>query len=181
MPYFTRLTDIITCSLTEILDESSDPETTLRDVIREMEEGLAGARRTVRASDGNRQRLRAEIEQHEAQMQKWVDRARQSLVGQNENDARESLTRKVELEDLLDGLRPELDAAESTYQHMLRIRKALEARHSEAMRRLFELTGKREPVQLESETAVHAISRSQQEKQDEVEAELAALRRQLDE
>lgn len=181
MPYFTRLTDIITCSLTEILDDCADPESILRDVIREMEEGLAGARRSVRSSDGNRSRIREEIEQHEAQMRKWVERAKQSLADNNENAAREALTRKVELEDLLDGLRPELEAAESTFQHMLRIRKALEARHSEAMRRLSEMTGHEEPVRLESETAVHATSQSQQEKQDEVEAELAELRRQLGE
>ena len=181
MPYFTRLTDIITCSLTEILSEAADPVLTLRDVIREMQEGLTGARRTVRTSDGNRTRIRSEIEQHEAQMQKWVDRAKEALSARDEDGAREALMRKVEIEDLLDGLRPELDAAESTYQHMLRIRKALEARHSEAMRRLSELTGQEEPVRLESETAVHAISQAQQEKHAEVEAELEALRRQLGE
>ena len=35
MPYFSRLTDIVTCSLTEILDSSDDPQTTLKEVLEE--------------------------------------------------------------------------------------------------------------------------------------------------
>jgi hypothetical protein len=63
---------------------------------------------------------------------------------------------------------------------MLRIQKALEARYAEAQRRMSELTGQPSEVRLESETAVHAVTQSQEEKKSEVEAELAALRKQLD-
>ena len=89
------------------------------------------------------------------------------------------MTRKVEVEDLIDGLKPEFEAAKSTHQHMQRIQKALEARHSEALRRLSDLTGEPAAVPLESETAVHAAAAAQQEKNDEVEAELEALRKEL--
>ena len=37
MPHFSRLTDIITCNLTVILNESSDPAITLREIIDENE------------------------------------------------------------------------------------------------------------------------------------------------
>lgn len=179
MPYFTRLTDIVTCSLTEILDGSDDPELTLREVIQEMEEGLSGARRSANTANGNRERIQREIEEHTAQITEWVDRARQALEAGHEDEARESLTRKVEIEDLVEGLKPELQAADKTHEHMLRIQKALEARHSEAVRRLSEITGTTEDIRLESDTAVHAVAQSQQERQDEVEAELAALKKQL--
>ncbi|MEZ6063122.1 MAG: PspA/IM30 family protein [Planctomycetaceae bacterium] len=179
MPHFSRLTDIITCSLTQILSESSDPVATLREVIDEMEEGLAGARRTARTAAANRDRLRREIDEHSAQVTSWHEKARTALAASDESGARDALTRKVEVEDLVDGLRPELDAAESTRQHMLRIQKALEARHAEALRRLTELTGEEEPVRLESETAVHSAALALREKSSEVEAELEALRKEL--
>ncbi len=179
MPYFTRLTDIVTCSLTEILNESGDAEVTLREVIREMEQGLSGARRSARTANNNRSRIQRDIEEHTAQMEQWVTRAREAVEASREDDAREALTRKVELEDLLDGLKPELDAAAKTHEHMLRIQKALEARHSEALRRLSEITGAPAEIQLESETAVHAVAQSQQDRQNEVEAELEALKKQL--
>jgi len=179
MPYFTRLTDIVTCSLTDILDGSDDPELTLRDVIQEMEQGLSGARRSARTADSNRARIQQDIEEHTGQMAEWVNRARQSLEAGHEDDARDSLTRKVELEDLIDGLKPEVQAAAKTHEHMLRIQKALEARHSEALRRLSELTGDSQTISLESETAFHAVAQSQQDKLDEVEAELQALKKEL--
>ena len=130
MPHFSRLTDIVTCSLTEILDSSDDPQTTLQEVLEEMEEGLTSARRVAKTSGANRDRLQQEIESHSAQMNDWLNRAKESLEKGDEQAARDCLTRKVEIEDLIDGLKPEVDAAESNYQHMLRIQKALEARHA---------------------------------------------------
>jgi phage shock protein A len=179
MPYFTRLTDIVTCSLTDILDGSANPELTLQDVIQEMKQGLSGARRSARTADSNRVRIQNDIEEHSSQMTEWVNRARQSLEAGREDEARDALTRKVELEDLIDGLKPEVEAASKTHEHMLRIQKALEARHSEALRRLSELTGDSQTIQLESETAVHPVAQSQQDKLDEVEAELQALKKEL--
>ncbi|MCH2201066.1 MAG: PspA/IM30 family protein [Fuerstiella sp.] len=179
MPYFTRLTDIVTCSLTEILDGTTDPEGTLREVIQEMEEGLSGARRSAQTADSNRVRIQRDIDEHHAQTDQWANQARLALEAGREDDARNALTRKLELEDLLGGLRPELDAAAKTHEHMLRIQKALEVRHSEALRRLSEVTGSPAGIQPESEPAVHTVAQSQLERQNEVEAELEALRKQL--
>lgn len=179
MPHFSRLTDIVTCSLTEILDESDDPQLTLREVIQEMEEGLTSARRVARTSAANRDRLQLDINSHTTQMTEWIDKAKAELTVGNESAAREALTRKVEIEDLVDGLKPELEASESNYNNMLRIQKALEARHAEALRRLSDITGEPTEIRLESETAVHAITQSNQEKSSEVDAELEALKRQM--
>ncbi len=180
MPHFSRLTDIVTCSLTEILEASDDPHATLKEVLDEMEEGLSSARRVAKASAANRDRMQKEIDQHAVQMHQWMETARKALEGGDESAAREALTRKVEIEDLIDGLKPELDAADSTHRDMLRVQKALEARYSEASRRMAELTGEPTEIRLESETAVHAITQSQQEKSHEVEAELEALRKQME-
>ena len=37
MPYFSRLTDIVTCNLTEILITAENPAVTLREILYEME------------------------------------------------------------------------------------------------------------------------------------------------
>ncbi|MCA9050473.1 MAG: PspA/IM30 family protein [Planctomycetaceae bacterium] len=179
MPYFSRLTDIVTCNLTEILSTAENPAVTLREILDEMEEGLSSARRVAKTSLTNRDRLQQEIDNHTQQIQHWLQEARTQLTAGNESVARDALMRKVEVEDLVDGLRPELEAASSTWKNMLRIQKALEARHAEAVRRLAELTGSEPEVRLESETAVHAMSQAEEEKRSEVEAELEALRRQL--
>lgn len=179
MPHFSRLTDIVTCSLTEILDAADDPHATLTEVLDEMEEGLSSARRVAKTSAANRDRMQKEIDQHTVQMNDWTETARTSLGAGDEAAARQALTRKVEIEDLIDGLKPEQEAADSTYRNMLRVQKALEARYAEASRRMADLTGEPTEIRLESETAVHAITQSQQEKSSEVEAELEALKKQL--
>jgi phage shock protein A len=179
MPHFSRLTDIITCSLTEILNAAADPATTLQEIIGEMNEGLAACRRNVRTSTENGERLRREIADYETQVIEWKNRAKQNLTAGNEDTARNSLRRKVEVEDLIAGLRPELEAAISASQHMLRIQKALEARHSEALRKLEELTGQSAATPLESETAILSASAANQKRSSAVEAELEALRREM--
>ncbi len=179
MPHFSRLTDIITCNLTEILIESADPGITLREIIDEMNEGLAACRRNVRTSTANSTRLKREIAESEAQVQEWIERAKDSLSADDEDGARDALRRKAEIEDLIAGLRPEFDAARETTQHMLRIQRALEARQSEAVRKLAELTGETVATRLESETAVLSASASTQERAREVEAALQALKREL--
>jgi phage shock protein A len=179
MPHFSRLTDIITCSLTEILAAAAEPAVTLQEIIEEMNEGLAACRRNVRTSTDNSERLKREIAEYETQVVVWKDRAKQNLAGSDEDAARNSLRRKVEVEDLIAGLRPELDAAVSASQHMLRIQKALDARLAEAVRKLEELTGQTPSIRLESETAVHSAAAAAQKRSSAVEAELEALRREM--
>ena len=179
MPHFSRLTDIITCSLTEILQVAADPAKTLQEIIGEMNEGLSACRRNVRTSTDNGERLKREITDYETQIGEWKNRAKQNLADGDEDTARNSLRRKVEIEDLIAGLRPELDSAVSASQHMLRIQKALEARHSEAVRKFEELTGQSAAVILESETAILSASAATQKRSSAVEAELESLRREM--
>lgn len=179
MPHFSRLTDIITCNINEILSASVDPAETLQEIIQEMNEGLSACRRNVRTSAANGERLRREIAEYETQLMEWKNRARQFLSEGDEDGARDSLRRRVEVEDLIAGLRPELDAANSTGQHMLRIQKALEARQAEAVRKMEELTGRRSEPASESEMSAMSASAASQERLSEVEAELEALKREL--
>ncbi len=179
MPYFSRLTDIVTCNLTEILSAAVDPAVTLREVIAEMHEGLAACRRSVKTSQENHDRLSREIALHREQAAGWVADARMALASGDEARARDCLTRKVELESLIAGLQPELEAANSTCRHMLRIQKALEARSADAARRLAGLSGSSAAVTPEPETAVPAASADEWDLRSEVDAELEALRRQL--
>jgi len=141
MPHFSRLTDIITCSLSEILSQCTDQKQTLQEILSEMQEGLNACSRNIKTSLATQQRLQREITAYELQIAEWKTRARQTLLETDEEAARDALRRAMELEDLIAGLRPELEATSSNSRNMSRIQKALEARFSEAFRRLEELTG----------------------------------------
>ncbi|MFM7867084.1 MAG: PspA/IM30 family protein [Planctomycetaceae bacterium] len=134
MPYFSRLTDIITCRISDLLAAAPDPRLALSEILTEMQEGLAACDRNLRTYASSRDRLEQEIAGHQAQAGRWREEAKSHLAASNEDAARLALQRKSELEDLMAGLRPELEAAAGNWNNMQRIRRALEARFAEAQR-----------------------------------------------
>ena len=136
MTYFSRLTDIVTCNLSDILAQESDPRDALRTIISEMEEGLAGAQRSVKASQNSRQRIQDEIAEHSDRIQVWQQKARDYLAAGDEEQARLALLRKGEIEDVVAGLQQQREAAEATFDHLSTTHRALEARLAEARRKL---------------------------------------------
>jgi len=135
MAYFSRLTDIVQCNLTRLLEESDDPAATLTEIISEMEAGLAGAERSMKTAVGNEDRIRADLQEQDGQMARWSEQARSELTAGNEDQARLSLIRKKEVEDLTAGLQEQLKAASQTREHLSTTFRALEARLADAGRR----------------------------------------------
>lgn len=85
MSYFSRLTDIVSCNLSRLLAEADDPQAAIAEIVQEMQEGLAGARRSVATASAAEQRLQREIDEHAAQVAAWADKARERLRGGSED------------------------------------------------------------------------------------------------
>src|SRR5277367_4457658 len=100
MSFFSRLTDIVTCNLTQLLAQAEDPHAAIAEIILEMREGVSGAQRSVNTASASEERLRLEIESHRVQVDMWTGKAKEQLVAGEEVDARQSLLRKCEVEDL---------------------------------------------------------------------------------
>jgi phage shock protein A len=183
MSYFSRLTDIVTCNLSQILAEADDPQAALELIIREMEEGLAGAKRSVNTARLSQERLQGEIAEHRGQIGTWMDQAKRELAAGQENAARSALMRKREVEDLIAGLEQQYKAAVATREHLTTTQRALEARLAEARRRQLEWQNASagQPVEAAPPSpAGTPLPISTAETQDErIEAELDALKREL--
>lgn len=181
MSYFSRLTDIVTCNLSEILDDAADPVAALADVIGEMEEGLAGCERCVKRAERAAEDLAGELQDYARQINEWMDKAKAALGSGDEEYARRALLRKKEVEDLLAGLEREHTAAVATCDSLRTTLRALEARLAEARRRHRELeTGQDQPSpghESDVSTIELAIEASRSQT---VEDELEELRRQLE-
>jgi phage shock protein A len=139
MSFFSRLSDIVSCKLEDLIAEQVDPPAAMARIIAEIEEGLAGAKRSVTAAAGSEERLKAELEERRKQAVWWGNKAREELAGDKEEAARQALMRKRETEDLEAGIQQQLAAATSTREHLTTTLRAIEARLSEARRRLHEL------------------------------------------
>ena len=181
MSFFSRLTDIVTCNLTEILANESDPEAALQQIIREMEEGLAGADRSVGTARRNKDRFSQDLAEYQQQIIQWTDKARAALADGNEGAARESLMRKAEVEDLIAGLEQQLESAENLLEQLSTTRRALEARLSDARRKQETLKGGQVIADTsESESGSgEPVTETGDSRSKQIEAELDALREEL--
>jgi phage shock protein A len=178
MNYFSRLTDIVTCNLAEMLAREADPSAALRKIVAEMEEGLAGARRSVGTATANEERLSREIAELGGQAEQLTDEAREALRNHDESAARVALIRKQEVVDVVAGLEQQHKAACATRDHLNTTLRALEARLSEARRRQHELQTSAKTAVTSSQSA-HASLEDDDPRARAIDDELDALRREL--
>jgi phage shock protein A len=178
MSYFSRLTDIVTCNLSELLARAEDQKTAIAEIIAEMEEGLSGAKRSVATATASEDRLCREIQGHRQQAASWADKAKEHLVASREADARQCLVRKREIEDLIAGLDQQHHAAMATREHLSTIYRALEARLADAIRRRAAIHA---GVSHEDPHAVPAVATPSpaEDRLSQIDAELEALKREL--
>ena len=179
MSYFSRLTDIVTCNLSRLLEQSEDPQSAIVEIIREMREGLTGAQRSVNTASASEEKLRSEIEIHRAQVEFWTGKAKEQLLARVEAEARQSLLRKREVEDLIAGLAQQHKAAIATRDHLATMQRALEARLAEALRRQESLGGQlsQAPSGVPSYLAIPAPVSADLHR--EIDAELEAMKQEL--
>lgn len=179
MSYFSRLTDIVTCNLTEILAQESDPQAAIQSIVKEMEDGLAGANRSVNTANGSVAKLNREIGEHQTQADNWMELAKAELQKGNEAGARTALMRKQEIEDVVAGLEQQHAAAIATRDHLQTMLRALEARLTEARRKLRQLEQglAEEPQSTNLNEPEDDFSEADGSRADQVEAELNALKK----
>ena len=173
MPYFSRLTEIVTCNLTALLDGAEDRQATLEEIIKEIHEGNTGAKRSVRTAESNVTRIECEISEQLIQSGEWITKARDFLSKDREDLARNALSRKKEVENLIAGLEQQLSAAVSTRDHLKTTLHALEARLADAQRRRTHAPVDQSDLPYREETILIATHT------ESIEAELAALRREV--
>ncbi|MCB9950756.1 MAG: PspA/IM30 family protein [Planctomycetaceae bacterium] len=173
MPYFSRLTDIVTCNLSSILAKADDPKSALDEIIQEIQQGVAGARRSADTAEGNVGRIETEIAEQRHVVTKWLDEAKEHLANGNDDKARGAIERKQECEDLLAGLEQQLQAAVSTRDHLRTTLHAIEARLADAKRR------RSSGVMTPEASPQDGAEVESTERKSRVDSELDALRRQL--
>jgi phage shock protein A len=171
MPYFSRLTDIVTCSLTALLDGVEDPAAALAEIIYEINQGIEGAQRSAKSAALNATRLKSEIDEQKEQVEYWVAQAKAKLAEGTDDQARQALLRKREVESLIAALADQHRAATATEHHLTTMLHALQARLAEAERRLRGESGK-EPDSITLEAGTRSVP-------PEVNAELEELRKSL--
>jgi phage shock protein A len=155
MGIISRLSDIFAANLNALLDRAENPEVMLDHMIREMEDGLALARRYAAVALAAEVRLRRDRDDSRERAEQWKARAREALAAGHEELARRALARKQEHDALARSLEEEhaeaLQASESARTAL----QALEARLAEARRKQRVLLARHRTAQVRIEVYRH--------------------------
>lgn len=178
MSYFSRLTDIVTCNLSEILANEEDPKAAIEQIVYEIQEGVAGAERSLKTARNHVEKLEQEIAEHTSESERMAERAKRLLQESDEDGARKALVRKSEQLDLVAGLEQQLQSANNLVQHLVTMHRALEARLHDAQRKQHQLlTG--ESTIMMNPCEQESLSPTEPSRTLEIENELAALKKEL--
>jgi phage shock protein A len=172
MNYFNRLTDIITCNLSELLHASDNKEHALDQILQEIGQGLHSAERSLGTAERNLKKIELELQENQTQMKHWETQAMSLIKSGKENEARTCLIRKKEAQYLDAGLTQQRDSALATRDHLMTTYRALQARLADAERRKTSADNPADEV-------VPVTTASQTSSHDDIEAELEMLKHKL--
>ena len=151
MSLFSRLSDLFSANLSAILDRVENPELMIAHIVREMDEGLAQAKRFGAMAIAAERCLVRELDHHRAQAEYWKNRAKEALAAGREPLARRALVRKKEHDDLVQSLEVQYEAARKTSSQVKASLRALEARLAEARHKQRALVGRHRLAKAQAE------------------------------
>jgi len=191
MAFFSRLTEIVSCNVKTLLKEADDPLVAIRDIIGEIEEGISGARRSLKTASDNADRLTREMDKQVGQIALWHAKAIESLRKQDEEQARYALQREMEITDLTNALKQQQEASQRTLEQIRTTLKGLEAQLATARREDQELnrplsaiethSGPIETSSINVSAGIKAVDPIDVKRAAEIELSLERMKRQLQE
>ncbi|AQS53947.1 hypothetical protein BW727_101581 [Jeotgalibaca dankookensis] len=111
MAILGRFSDIISANVNAIIDRMEEPEKMIDQYLRDMMEDLAEVKQSTAGIMAEETRAKREIDQNEAEVNKYNQLAKKALEANNEDDARIFLSKKQELESVGAGLATSYAAA----------------------------------------------------------------------
>ncbi len=135
MSMFARINDIINSSINDLLDKIEDPERMIKQIIREMEENISQAKEGVINAIASEKQLQKELDSQRKQAELWQQKAQTALEADKEELARSALSRKLEIDSIINSLEPAWVSAKNTSERLKKQLHQLEAKLEEAKRK----------------------------------------------
>ena len=197
MKIFSRVSDIISANVSDLLDRAEDPEKMVKLLIVEMEEHIEKAREGLAKAIAGEKQLEASLKKNRDAAADWQSKAEAAIERSDDDLARRCLERKKEFEKIADSMQPQWEAARRASDALKSDFRRLEERVDEARRKRDALIARKLAAEAQKEVATiaPAMSKAQQSfakfdrmerKVEQMEAEAGALaelsdsRRELD-
>src|SRR6185369_8679441 len=100
MRLFRRISDIISANLNEMVDRFEDPETMLKQAVREMDDAVTAALDGAVKAVANEKLSANQLLENRRHAERWHERATKAVTAGDDNLARRAITRKIQYEKL---------------------------------------------------------------------------------
>lgn len=135
MGIFKRLSDIIKANINDLLNRAEDPEKMLNQMLIEMREQLADAKRQVATAIADEKKLKRQLDQQQQQAQEWEQRAMAALQAGKEDLAKQALARRNEANDLAQQFQEQWQKQSEAVEALKTALRGLNAKIEEAKRK----------------------------------------------
>ena len=153
MGFFTRVSDILSANINDLLDRMEDPEKMMKQLIREMEDAVQEAKNVLLKTIAHERLAEKEIAAHRKKIDEWQARAVEAVKQDRDDLARRALELKKESEAILAALEPELKAAAEGSAAMRTQLRAIRAKCQEAKRKQTTLSARKRAAEVQKKAA----------------------------
>jgi phage shock protein A len=150
MGLFQRVGDFLAANLNDMVERFEDPETMLRQAVREMETAIGQAKQETARAMASEKLAGKSLAEHRRQAQDWQQRAERAVQAGDDVLARKALSRKHEYDRMVAALQDQAAAAAETSQTLRRQLYAMQAKLAEAKRRLGALVARQRAAEVRS-------------------------------
>ena len=112
MGIFKKISAVIKSNINDLISRAEKPEKMLNQIILDMRDQLANAKREVAAAIADERRLKAQIEQEVSQQRDWQHRAILAVKEDRDDLAKQALLRQREYAERASALQKEWEAQE---------------------------------------------------------------------
>jgi len=148
MGFFSRISDIISANLNDLLERMEDPVKMMKQLIREMEQAVEATREQLLQAVTNERRIDKEIAAYQDRISEWQAKAVEAIRKDRDDLARKALALKKESQAILAALESELPNAKAASAAIRTQLHGLQAKLMEAKRKQAILTTRRKVARI---------------------------------
>jgi phage shock protein A len=132
MGFFDRLSRLLRANLNDLVSKAEDPVKILDQAVSDMQDDLVKLRQAVAMAIASQKRLKNQAEQAESQSRTWYERAELALKKNEDELAREALTRRKTFQETATSLGTQVQAQSAQVETLKKSLVALEGKIAEA-------------------------------------------------